>query len=105
MKKDYLSDLKSVSAGRVTFGDRATRRIVGKGQLNHLGFSPPKDVMLVEGLTANLISISHLCDQGLNVSFTKDQCVVTDDANAHVMIGTHFSDNYYLWSTNNVSNM
>ncbi|XP_038896219.1 uncharacterized protein LOC120084497 [Benincasa hispida] len=45
------------------------------------------DVMLIKGLTINLISISKLCEQGLNVSFTKDKCVVTNDVKALVMIG------------------
>jgi len=32
------------------------------------------NVLLVKGLTANLISISQLCDQGLEVNFTKLEC-------------------------------
>lgn len=29
--------------------------------------------------STNLISINQLCDQGLNVSFTKGQCIVTNN--------------------------
>ncbi|XP_008465844.1 uncharacterized protein LOC103503438 [Cucumis melo] len=32
--------------------------------------------MIVEGLKANLISVSQLCDQGYNVKFSNDSCVV-----------------------------
>ena len=93
-ERSLLFDLKPTNAEKVTFGDGAARKILGKGKLNFQG----NDVMLVKGLTSNLISISQLCDQGLNMSFTKDQCVVTDDVNALVMIDTRSLDNYYLWN-------
>jgi len=55
------------------------------------------DVFLVEGLAADLISISQLCDQGLKVMFTKTTCFVTDENNNVVMKGDRSSDNCYLW--------
>lgn len=54
-------------------------RSLGKEKLQYPGLPPLEDVMLVEGLIANLIYISQLCDEGLNVSFLKDQCLVTDN--------------------------
>ena len=66
-----LSNLKPVSARKVTFGDGAIGKIIGKEWLNFQGLPTLDDVMLVEGLTTNLISISQLCDEGLNVNFTK----------------------------------
>lgn len=68
-EKNYLFNLKTVSSGKVTFGDGASGKIVEKGKPNFPGFSTLNDVMLVEGLIANLISIIQLCDQGLNVNF------------------------------------
>lgn len=42
------------------------------------GLSFLNGVLLVEGLIANLISTSQLCDQGFKVSFNKGECVVTN---------------------------
>lgn len=55
-----------------------------------------QDVILVEGLTANLININQLCDQGLFVKFSKETCIVSNKDNSTIMYGTRSSDNYYL---------
>lgn len=38
-EKTYLSELKSISLGKVTFGDGVTRKIIGKGK-TQLPWSP-----------------------------------------------------------------
>lgn len=43
-EKNYLSNLKYVNAGKVTFGDKATSKIVRKGQLNYPSFPPLNDI-------------------------------------------------------------
>ena len=35
-----------------------------------------KNVLLIEGLTVNLISVSQLCDEELLLQLTKDKCIV-----------------------------
>ena len=37
-----------------------------------------EDVWYVDGLKANLLSISQICDNGLNVLFTKHECEILD---------------------------
>ena len=69
--KNYLVDLKAYATSYVTFGDGAKGRIRGIGKLMRTGSPSLDDVLLDEGLTANLISISQLCDQGLEVRFSK----------------------------------
>ena len=61
---NYLIDLKAYATSYVTFGDGAKGRIKGIGKLARTGSPLLDDVLLVEGLTANMISISQLCDQG-----------------------------------------
>lgn len=56
-EKSYITNVKSISSGQVTFGEGAFVKIVGKGTLNFSSLPSLKDVMLV-GLTTNLISIS-----------------------------------------------
>ena len=46
------------------------------GSLIILRLSKLKNVLLVEGLTVNLIGVSQLCDEELLVQFTKNKCIV-----------------------------
>lgn len=93
--RNCLTSLKPNSS-KVTFRDGAIENIIRKGKFNEQGLPFLKDVMLVEGLTTNLISISQLCDQGLQVSFTKEQLIVTDNVSTLVTRGTRSSDNCYF---------
>ncbi|XP_050945193.1 uncharacterized protein LOC127150728 [Cucumis melo] len=60
----FFSELSECNAGSVVFGDGGKGRIIGKGTINHPSSPYLLDVCLVHGLSANLISISQLCDQG-----------------------------------------
>ncbi|XP_073049481.1 uncharacterized protein [Primulina eburnea] len=81
--------------GHVTYGGGAKGRIAGKGTLNVDGLPNLHNVLYVEGLNSNLISISQLCDDGLHVKFDKDNCEVFDNANTRILIGTRSADNCY----------
>ena len=97
--KNFLVDLKAYSTSYVTFGDGAKGDIKGIGMLVRPGSPYLDDVLLVEGLTANLISISKLCDQGLSVKFSKSECLVTNYDKKVLMKGTRSKDNYYMWTS------
>ncbi|XP_073133673.1 uncharacterized protein [Henckelia pumila] len=93
--KDHLTDYIEQNGGKVTYGGGAKGRIVGKGTLNVKGFPKLHNVLHVEGLNANLISISQLCDDDLHVKFDKNTCEVFDNANCCVITGTRSVDNCY----------
>jgi len=94
--KKYLVDIKSYSTSCVTFGDGAKGKIKGVGMLVCTELSRLNDVFLVEGLTANLIIINQLCNQGLKVNFTKSKCLVTNKKNRVLMRRVRSNDNCYL---------
>ncbi|CAA0832638.1 Unknown protein, partial [Striga hermonthica] len=81
--KSNLTNIMHVSSSSVTFGDGAKNKVLGIGCLNVPGLPKLKNVLLVQNLKANLLSISQLCDQGLYVNFTKTQCHVSDQENKH----------------------
>jgi hypothetical protein len=83
----------------VTFGDGAKGEVQGVGELDYPEAQILSNVLLVKGLTANLISISQLCDQGFKVEFTKGGCVVLNGCNQEVMRGDRSKDNCYLWKS------
>ncbi|WP_314964163.1 hypothetical protein, partial [Bradyrhizobium cosmicum] len=62
------------SGGDVGFGGNQKGKIIGKGSIGH-GNSPViNDVLLVEGLMHNLLSISQIADQGYDVIFNQTCC-------------------------------
>ncbi|PNY13324.1 gag-protease polyprotein [Trifolium pratense] len=99
--KNFLVDIKSYSTSVVTFGDEAKCEIKGVGKVVHTKLPRIDDVLLVKGLTANLISISQLCHHGLKVNFTKSECLVTNEKNDVLMRGVKSNDNCYLWVPQN----
>ena len=95
--KDYLLDLVELKSFYVTYGGGAEGKILGKGTLNYEGFPPLKNVLLVDGLVANLISISQLCDDDLEVTFNKHECRVVNNMNVCIMTGKRSrKDNCYI---------
>ena len=46
-----------------------------------------KDVWFVDGLKVNLQSISQICDNGMNVLFTKYECEILDDGGDCICVG------------------
>ena len=54
-------------------------------------------MLLVEGLTVNLISVSQLCDQGSIVNFSKLECSVMNGNKEVLMKGTRSKEGCYVW--------
>jgi hypothetical protein len=93
----YLEDVRPYAKSYATFGDGAKGKILGIGNLIKDGLPRLDNVLLVKGLTTNLISISQLCDQGMEVNFSKPECKITDKKCDMHMRGTRSKDNCYLW--------
>ncbi|XP_062100928.1 uncharacterized protein LOC133806859 [Humulus lupulus] len=63
--KDFLVNIRPMQCGEVTFGNGLAGNVKGMGTFNFEGLPRLKNVMLVEGLRANLLSVSQICDQGI----------------------------------------
>ena len=74
--KCLLTNILLSSLNYITFEDSAKGSVLRSRSLNVLGMPKLRDVLLVEELKANLITISQLYDQDIFVKFTKDKCVV-----------------------------
>ena len=99
--KDWYFDsgcFKECNVGHVTFGDGFKGEVLGKENISQSGLPILKDVRLVKGLSANLISINQSCDQGFNVNFLKGRCLVTDSYKTLIMTDARSYDNCYLWT-------
>mgnify|MGYP003703321643 FL=1 len=100
--KSFFNKLSSKDGGFVTFGDNKKEKIIGIGSI---GISPNpsiENVLLVDGLKHNLLSISQLCDKSNWVIFDKSHCTIesTNDHKA-LFVGNHH-DNVYIFHFNDL---
>ena len=65
--------------GIVTFGGNQRGRIIGVGKIGIHPYPSIDDVLFVEGLKHNVLTISQLCDNGFGVFFNKAEGVVLHD--------------------------
>jgi len=97
-----LNDFTVITNGKVTFGDGGKGSIKGKGKIKIDDQPHLSNVYFVERLTANLISISQLCDDDLTVMFTKTGCVALDIAGNNVISRVWLGNNCYMWKESEV---
>jgi hypothetical protein len=90
-----LSDSKS---GNVTFGNDAPGKVKGKGIVSLInGKRKAQDVLLVENLKHNLLSVSQVCDRGCEVVFTSKDCKIKSvDSGKLVAKGIRIENNVYV---------
>ena len=98
--RSCFTNLNDCVTGHVTFGDGAKEKIIAKGNIDKDDLPCLNDVRYVDGLKANLISISQICDQGYKVSFDDIGCVVMNKENQICMRGKRQTDNCYHWNSN-----
>ena len=86
---------KSKKGGTVIFGDGSKSQIKGKGFISLPGLLDIANVLYVEGLRVNLLSISQICDQDFMVLFSKGKCLVMDGSGKKLISGVCTLDNCY----------
>jgi hypothetical protein len=66
--------------GNVAFGDDSSAKILGEGVVE-LGRKnvKAKNVLLVEDLKHNLLSVSKMCDQGYTLTFDSRKCKIREN--------------------------
>ena len=96
--KSLFTSFTEFDGGNVTFGDGNMARVKGKGTICAPNIPNLEEVLYVEGLKANLISISQMCENEFNVQFSQNLCKVFDLNDVCVMIGLRTCDNCYVVS-------
>jgi hypothetical protein len=80
---------------RITYGDGSQSKVIGKGIIDIPGLGTSQEALYVEGLKANLLSISQFCDNDLVVQFSKKECNIFDSSGRWLMGGERTADNCY----------
>ena len=83
--------------GHVTFGDNNKGKILGIGKIGNASTTLIEDVLLIEGLKHNLLSISQLCDKKFKIVFDSFTCHITSLIDENVSIIGHRIDNVYMF--------
>ncbi|XP_059431545.1 uncharacterized protein LOC132165056 [Corylus avellana] len=72
--KSLFKELKEgKGGGSITDGDGSKSKVIGQAIVEISGAPTPQEVLYVEGLRANLLSISQFCDYDLVVQFSKKE--------------------------------
>ena len=88
-------NLKKGKNGSVAFGNDSCVKILGKVVVN-LGSEKVKatNVLLIEYLKHNLLSVSKMCDQGYNIIFNSQKCEIRkEDSRRLVATATRSQNN------------
>ena len=97
-----FSKLTSLNEGYVTFGDNKGK-IIGKGTIGNKSNFFIEDVLLVDSLKHNLLSISQLCDRGYIIRFKSNTCIIERPHKNTSMIVLKYN-NIYTININDLCN-
>jgi len=93
---NLFATLSSCKCGTVTFGDNGNGKIIGTGSIGKKSYPILEDVLLVIGLKVNLISISQLCDKGMDVIFKPCKSIIFD-IRYHISFEAYRNGNVYTF--------
>jgi hypothetical protein len=76
-EKDKFMSISKSKIGNVTFGNDEPGKIKGKGMVGlSNGKGKSQDVLIVDGLKHNFLSVIQMCDRGCEVVFTSKDCKI-----------------------------
>ena len=93
--RTFFNEFDTKKGGNVTIGDGSKSQKKGKGIISLLGLSNIANVLYVEGLRVNLLSISQIYDQYFMVLFSKVKCLVLNESIKQLISGILTLDNCY----------
>ena len=100
--EDQFISLEVKEGGMVTFGDNAKDKILRFEKVPITSSSYIENVLFVEDLKHNLVSISQLCDKNFNVSFRSSICYVACPITNNIAFSGHRNENVYIADLNNI---
>jgi hypothetical protein len=98
--RDRFLILRKERDGSVSFGNDDSAKIIGKSTVR-IGNknTKPENVLLVEYMKHNLLSVSQMCDQGYKVTFDSQKCEIRKDGLGKLIATTAItSSNIYVLS-------
>ena len=79
--------LDEKKSGNVTSGNDKSGKIKGKGSISiDNGRGKAQDVLFVDGLKPNLLSVSQMCDKGCEFRFRAQDCEVRSSTTGKTLL-------------------
>ena len=100
--EDQFISLEVKEGGMVMFGDNVKGKIVKIDKVSISSFSCIKNVLLVDGLKHNLLSISQLCDKNFIVFFKSFICYVVCQITNNIIFSGQRNRNVYAVNLDNI---
>ena len=94
--------LSPKDGGFVTFGDNSKGKIIGIGNVGKEPFPIIENVLLVDRLKHNLLSISQLCDKRNKVIFNKDICKIENTKDNKILFIGQRVENVYVFRIDDI---
>lgn len=79
----------------MTFGDNAKGGMIGQINVGNSTSSLIENMLLVDGLKYNHLSINQLCDKSFFFIFKASHYIIKDIQNDKIIFMSHGSDNVY----------
>lgn len=86
----------------IIFGGHANVRIICQGNVSKNIFSLIENVLFVNSLKHNFLSINQLCDKSLKVIFELSHCIIKNIQNEKIIFMGHKSENVYTIDIQNM---
>ena len=95
--KAMFSHIVPRNGGYITVGDNAKSKIVGEGKVGNDPNPTIDNVLLINGLKHNLLSISQFFDKHFKVVFEPLRCVFYDVDGNILIVGVRYNNIYIVY--------
>ena len=96
-EKSKFVSLKAKKGRYIIYGDNNKGKILGIGNIGNSLTTLIENVLFVDGLKCNLLSISQLCDKGYKIVLNEDYCTIYNSiTNKIEFVGNQIGNTYML---------
>ncbi len=95
-EEQFFNNVTKQDLGSVTFGNNSKARVVGIGSVDFAGTTQVEQVLLIDGLKHNLLSISQLCDEENIIIFEHDKCIIKSLETKETRFVIQYNKNMYI---------
>ena len=103
--KFIFASLSLKDGGYVTFEDNSKGKIIGIGNIGNDPTPIIENLLLVDRLKHNLLSISQLFDKGNRVIFDKSSCIIKNTNDNNILFIGQRIENVYIFKLDDVASL
>ena len=94
-RRHMFQSLELKPGGHIGFGGNRRGKIIGSGTVGNGNLPSINNVLLVDGLMHNLLSISQLSDNGYDIIFNQKSCKAVSQKDGTILFNGKRKNNIY----------